>query len=256
MRLTTQGIVLRETNYKEADKILTVLTRDFGKRTVKARGCRRKTSKLTAASQLLVYSEMTLYERGEFTTLTEADPQQQFWGVRQDLDKLALASYFAEVTEAAAQEGEPCPEVLSLVLNCLYALDKLEKPLAQVKAVFELRLLCLMGYAPLLDACAVCGVPEPVSARLNLSQGVLHCAACRQEVGGGVAMPLSPGALAGARYIVGSDPKHLFSFSLGEEGLPQLGEATEAFLMTQQERGFRTLDYYKQVTRGLSAAGR
>ena len=105
MRLTTQGIVLRETNYKEADKILTVLTRDLGKRTVKARGCRRKNSKLTAASQLLVYSEMTLSERGEFTTLTEADPLEQFWSVRQDLEDLALASYFAEVTEATAQEG-------------------------------------------------------------------------------------------------------------------------------------------------------
>lgn len=86
MRLTTQGIVLRETNYKEADKILTVLTRDWGKRTVKARGCRRKNSKLTAASQLLVYSELTLSERGEFTTLTEADPLEQFWSVRQDLE--------------------------------------------------------------------------------------------------------------------------------------------------------------------------
>ena len=117
MRLTTQGIVLRETNYKEADKILTVLTRDLGKRTVKARGCRRKNSKLTAASQLLVYSEMTLSERGEFTTLTEADPLEQFWSVRQDLEDLALASYFAEVTEATAQEGEAAPELLSLLLN-------------------------------------------------------------------------------------------------------------------------------------------
>lgn len=128
MRLTTQGIVLRETNYKEADKILTVLTRDWGKRTVKARGCRRKNSKLTAASQLLVYSELTLSERGEFTTLTEADPLEQFWSVRQDLETLALASYFAEVAEASAQEGETCPELLSLLLNCLYALDTLKKP--------------------------------------------------------------------------------------------------------------------------------
>ncbi|MFQ7794246.1 MAG: DNA repair protein RecO [Evtepia gabavorous] len=127
MRLTTQGIVLRETNYKEADKILTVLTRDWGKRTVKARGCRRKNSKLTAASQLLVYSELTLSERGEFTTLTEADPLEQFWSVRQDLETLALASYFAEVAEASAQEGETCPELLSLLLNCLYALDTLKR---------------------------------------------------------------------------------------------------------------------------------
>ena len=200
MRLTTQGIVLRETNYKEADKILTVLTRDWGKRTVKARGCRRKNSKLTAASQLLVYSELTLSERGEFTTLTEADPLEQFWSVRQDLETLALASYFAEVAEASAQEGETCPELLS--------------------------------------------------------QGVLCCAACRGRLGGGVSMPLSPGALAAARYIVSGPPKKLFSFALAEESLRRLGQATEAFLMTQQERGFRTLDYYKQLERSLPEAGR
>ena len=256
MRLTTQGIVLRETNYKEADKILTVLTRDWGKRTVKARGCRRKNSKLTAASQLLVYSELTLSERGEFTTLTEADPLEQFWAVRQDLETLALASYFAEVAEASAQEGETCPELLSLLLNCLYALDTLKKPRALVKAVFELRLLCLTGYEPLLDACAVCGAPEPLRARLHLSQGVLCCAACRERLGGGVSMPLSPGALAAARYIVSGPPKKLFSFALAEESLRRLGQATEAFLMTQQERGFRTLDYYKQLERSLPEAGR
>ena len=256
MRLTTQGIVLRETNYKEADKILTVLTRDWGKRTVKARGCRRKNSKLTAASQLLVYSELTLSERGEFTTLTEADPLEQFWSVRQDLETLALASYFAEVAEASAQEGETCPELLSLLLNCLYALDTLKKPRALVKAVFELRLLCLTGYEPLLDACAVCGAPEPLRARLHLSQGVLCCAACQGRLGGGVSMPLSPGALAAARYIVSGPPKKLFSFALAEESLRRLGQATEAFLMTQQERGFRTLDYYKQLERSLPEAGR
>lgn len=48
--------------------------------------------------------------------------------MRQDLETLALASYFAEVAEASAQEGETCPELLSLLLNCLYALDTLKKP--------------------------------------------------------------------------------------------------------------------------------
>ena len=120
----------------------------------------------------------------------------------------------------------------------------------------EHRLLCLTGYEPLLDACAVCGAPEPLRARLHLSQGVLCCAACRGQLGGGVSMPLSPGALAAARYIVSGPPKKLFSFALAEESLRQLGQATEAFLMTQQERGFRTLDYYKQLERSLPEAGR
>ena len=249
MHVKTQGLVLRETNYKEADKILTVLTREGGKRTVKARGCRRKNSPLAASAQLLAWSDMTLFAYRDRLTLNEAEALELFWGVRADVEKLALASYFAEVTEATAQEGEAAPELLSLLLNSLYALDTLKKPRALVKAAFELKLLCLTGYAPMLEGCAVCGAQEPAGARLHLSQGVLHCARCRGQVGGGVSMPLSPGALAGARYIVGCSPKRLFSFALPEEDLRQLGQATEAFLMTQQERGFRTLDYYKRLPR-------
>ena len=56
-------------------------------------------------------------------------------------------------------------------------------------------------------------------------------------------------ALAAARYIVGGEAKKLFSFSLTPEACKQLDQVTEAFLMTQQERGFRTLDYYKQLRR-------
>ena len=60
--LVTRALVLREVNYKESDKILTILAQDQGKRTVKAQGCRRKNSALAAASQLLVFSDMTLYD--------------------------------------------------------------------------------------------------------------------------------------------------------------------------------------------------
>lgn len=252
MYLTTQGIVLRETNYKEADKILTVLTRDFGKRTVKARSCRRKNSKLTAASQLLVYSDMTLFERQEFFTLTEGSALEQFWGIRQDLNLLSLCSYFAEVLEAVAEEGTAQPELLSLLLNSMYALDTLKKPPDLVKTAFELRILCLIGYEPLVDACAVCGCAEPEEPRLNLSAGVLHCAACRDEVGEGISMPLTPSSVAALRHIVLGNPKRLFSFQADPEGLRLLGDAAEAFLQTQLERGFRTLDFYKRLLLGES----
>ena len=125
----------------------------------------------------------------------------------------------------------------------------MKKPRALVKAAFELKLLCLTGYAPMLEGCAVCGAQEPAGARLHLSQGVLHCARCR-GAGGGAGCPCPcPQGPGRARYIVGCSPKRLFSFALPEEDLRQLGQATEAFLMTQQERGFRTLDYYKRLPR-------
>ena len=221
MHISTQGLVLREVNYKESDKLLTVLTAEGGKRTVKARGCRRKGSPLAAAAQLLVYSDMTLFEYRDYFTLNEAESLQQFWRVRSDLERLSLASYFAEVMEAVAVEGRPDPPALSLILNSLYALDRLNRPLELVKAAFELKLMCLEGYEPLLDA-------------------------CRAEAGEGAAIPLEGGALAAMRHIVYGDPKRLFSFRLEGADLSCLSHVCQRFLTTQLDRGFRTLDFYQQ----------
>lgn len=248
MHLTTKGLVLREVSYKESDKILTVLTADEGKMTVSARGCRRKGSPLAAASQLLVWSELTLYEYQGRWALKEADTQRQFERVRADLDKLALASYFAEVAEALAEEGQPEPELLSLTLNSLHALDRMGLPLGQIKAAFEWKAMAIAGYEPMADGCAVCGREPPEDPRIHLGEGVVHCAPCRGEVGEGISMPLTPAALTALSHVVGGDPKRLFSFQLDDNSMRQLGEAAEAYLMTRLERGFRTLDFYKSLT--------
>lgn len=248
MHLTTKALVLREVNYKESDKILTLFTAEEGKLTVSARGCRKKGSPIAAASQLLVWSEFTLYEFKGRWVVREAGTERQFEGVRQDLDKLALASYFAEVTEALAEEGQREPALLALALNSLHALDTLEVAPRQVKAAFEWRAMALAGYEPMADACAVCGRETPEEPRIHLGEGVLHCATCRESVGEGISMPLSAAALAALRHVLYGDPKRLFSFRLDETSLRQLGDAAEAYVMTRLERGFRTLDFYKSLS--------
>lgn len=247
MHTTTKALVLRSVDYKESDKILTVLTREMGKVTVSARGCRKKGSPLAAGCQLLCWSEMVLYEYQGRWSVKEVSTERQFRGVRDDLDKLALACYFAEVTELLAVEDMPSPELLSLILNSLHALDQMDKPLPLVKAAFELKAMCLAGYEPLLDGCAVCGTEPPEDPRFHLKEGVLHCARCRGGVGDGISMPLNGQALSAMRHIAYGDPKRLFSFRAEGEGLTQLADLTEAYLHTQLERGFRTLDFYKQM---------
>ena len=174
----TSGLVLRQTVTKETDLILTVLTPDLGKIPVIARGARRKNSRLAAACQLLAYSELTVYQKGAWYMLDEASTIELFDGVRQDFENLALASFFAELTESVAEEGSPAPELLRLLLNALYALGVLHKEPLLVKTAFTLRLLALAGFEPLADGCAVCGAADPADARLDPVQGVLRCAAC------------------------------------------------------------------------------
>ena len=247
MHMVTQALVLREVNYKESDKILTVLTRDNGKMTLSARGCRKKGSAIAAASQLLVWSEMTLYEYQGRWAVKEANTDRDFSGMRTDLEKLALSCYFAEMAELLTVEDVPAPELLSLLLNSLHALDKMDKPAALVKAAFEWKAMCLAGYEPILEACAICG-EEPEQPRFNLTEGVLHCLPCREEVGEGISMPLTAAALSAMRHVAYGDPKRLFSFQLDEDSLRQMGDICEAYVLTQLERGFHTLDFYKRMT--------
>jgi DNA repair protein RecO (recombination protein O) len=118
-------------------------------------------------------------------------------------------------------------------------------PEAQVKAVFELRAACLSGYTPDLFGCHICGSQKPV--RFDLSAGQLECQDCRSAESGGIRMPVTASLLEAMRYICLCDPKKLFSFQIGADTLENLSTLTEAYLTTQLERGFSTLDFYKSL---------
>ena len=112
-----KGLVLRETDYKEADRILSVLTAEKGVITVKARGVRRKNSRLRSGCQILSYSELTLFEKNGFYSINEAEPLELFSDLRTDIELLALGSYFAQVLETVGEGDPSAPELLSLGLN-------------------------------------------------------------------------------------------------------------------------------------------
>ena len=217
--LTTRGLVLRTTEYKETDRILTVLSADHGLLTMKARGVRSNRSKLKGACQLLTYAEFTVGEAHGFSSITEATAIEMFPELRTDIVLLSLASYFAQLAEVLSQEDAASPALLPLILNALYALAKLKKPPQLVKAATELRLAALAGYLPELS--------------------------CRAS--DGVRMPLSAASLAAMRYIVSCPDKKLFSFALTGAAEKELCDAAESYLLTQLERSFYTLDFYKSL---------
>lgn len=240
------GIVLRETETKETDKILTLLTDKFGKISVIARGARRKGCKFAACAQSLVWSEWTLYQKKDWYYVHEGETMELFGALRRDLDAMALGFYFAELCEAVTAEGEPAGEILRHLLNGLYALGQLHKPPALVKPAFELKLMCLAGYEPLAEGCVVCGAEEPEAPVLDVVQGVLRCGKC----GGGTpgtAVALCPNSLAALRHILYGEPKRLYAFRLGGVPLERLSQAAERFTLCQLERGFKTLDFYQSL---------
>ena len=245
MYKTVRGLVLREVKYKESSKMLTLLT-DEGKMAAEARGALRKGSRIGAASQQLCYSEMTVFENRGRRLITEAAVLEEFTGVRERWEDFALSAYIAEVLEAVALEGTGDPAMLRLGLNTLFALSRQLYPSEHIKAVFELRMLCLAGFTPEVERCSHCGAVTIEHPRLSLLGGAVHCAHCPPPVPGRSAI-LCPASLAALRHVAHASEKKIFSFTLDESAARHFDAACENFTLTQLDRGFPTLDYWKSA---------
>ncbi len=244
MYIQTNGLVLRETEYRESSRIITVLTATHGKLTVSAKGAKRKGSKIAASTQLLAYSEMTLFAQRDRYILTEARSLELFRGLRESLEGLALGSYFAELLDTLSDEDVPDPELLPLGLNALYAVSENVRENALVKAAFELKLLCQTGFAPELAHCCVCG-GEPVDPVISLDGGTVRCRSCGVYSRNDRSVPKD--TLSAMRYVSAAAVNRFCSFSLKGEPLRHFADISEEYLLAQLGRRFYTLDFYHSL---------
>jgi len=246
MFVNTKALVLREVKYKEADRILTVLTEYGGKMTVKARSALRKSSKTASSTQQLCYSDMTLFFNKGKWSVNEASTIETFSGLQENFENYALGCYVAECVEAVAVEDQPDGALMQLALNTLFALSRKMYDSTLIKAAFEMRLMAIAGYTPDLSCCSVCGKSEPERPYLSLTNGRVCCSECR---GASFDAPIRLGAdsFNAIRYILSAPPKKLFSFSITKEGEKDLICAAENYLLRQTERRFSSLDYWKNI---------
>ena len=245
MYKTTNALILREVKYKEADRILTMLTQSDGKMGAKAPGALRKGSKFGAGTQALCYSELTLYEYKGKWSVKEATVLEEFQGLRLDIRNLALAFYFAECVETLAQEGVPDSEMLQLILNSLYALSvNLCDPI-KIKTAFEFRLMKIAGFEPNVQECSACGEELKGKVLFSPLSGSVYHEDCRPS--GQELVDLPGDGLQAMQYFLYADAKKLFSFPL--EGIPlkKLAHAAERYLIIQTEKNYSSLDYWKKV---------
>ncbi|MBQ7365503.1 MAG: DNA repair protein RecO [Clostridia bacterium] len=250
--IQAKAIVLKEVAYKETDKLLTLLSRELGKITVRCRGVRSLKSRRFAACQQYVYSDMTLSVKNGQYALEEAEPIESFFSLRERFEAIALANYFADVLLSVTVEGENDEGVLSLFLNCLYLLsEKRDVPYSKIKAVFELRLATLLGFMP--DT-AVCGDCEGKDCLIwfNIAGGNLLCDKCATsevpDVSERLLVPIDEGTLALVRYISEALDKRIFSFQCENGLLDSLSRFSEKYLLYHLGRSFDTLTFYHTIS--------
>lgn len=246
VQIKTEGLILRTQDYKESDKLLTILTKDAGVVTAYAGGASKLKNRFSCCASPLCYAEFVLFKNRDKCTVDSAEPKELFFGIREDLVSLSYASYFCELAMSCIPAEEPSEEILRLTLNTLSLLENKKRPPAQLKAIYELRLMSISGFRPDLVACSECGEYEKELFWFSPEEGRVCCGDCMPEAEPG-RLPLSKSAFFAARHIVYVPNEKLLSFTVGGEALRELSAAAEQYTICRMERTYKTLDFLKGI---------
>ena len=262
MKKTLDALILRERPSGESDKLLTLLTAEEGRITMIAKGARSSRSRLLSVCQLYNYVNLEYYEKNELRWGSAGSVNESFFKISEDLEGASLAAYLSEIAIEITGEGVPAPDVLRMLLNCLFCIREERKPRAQIKAVFELFAASVSGFSPDLSSCGECGGEPTGEPWLDVMNGRLICADCLSRRSGGsipleedeyrarnILLPLDAWSLSSMRYVLSAPISRAFAFGVSDrEGMERLCRAAEVYLLNHLERSFPTLDFYRSVT--------
>ncbi|MBQ8000643.1 MAG: DNA repair protein RecO [Ruminococcus sp.] len=247
MKIQTDGLIIKQQNIGEQDKLVTALTRDAGVVRAFVRGGKNIKNSKSSPTSLLCYSALSLYKSKDAYIIDDASVKEMFFALRNDVADLALAQYFCELAAYICPSEQRADSQLSLILNALFLLVSKKKPRDLVKACVELRLASLAGFMPDLIMCRECGLYEAEQMYFSLQTGAIECKDCFMSKPFPSAVCADAGVLMAMRHIVFSEDKKVFAFSLSEEGLDKLNYITESYICRVLEHDFGTLHFYKTM---------
>ena len=244
--ITLEGIVLKERTVGEQDKFIDVLTKEKGLIEISVKGARKINGKSGSSTQLFAYSRFCYDVRRDKPCLNSAEPIHIFYGLRNSLSALSLASYFADILRFTTVSLTDSGNVLRLFLNTLHFLEKGLRSEIMLKSVFELRLMSEIGFMPDIVCCRECGSFEPDEIYFSLKNCCFLCSECRDKSDSDF-YKLTISELTAIRHIVLADFDRLFNFRLSDESYARLGDFSELYIKSRIERNFNTLDFYKNL---------
>lgn len=241
-----KGVVIKEVQYKENDKIITLMTDELGKISCLAKGAKKTNSALLASCQLLVYSEFVLYKGTSFYHINQAEIIDTFYSIRTDYDKLEKAYEITKILNSLIYENQENDGVLSLYLNTLYVISKDMLDYKYVQSIFKLKLLTLLGYSPSIRICNECNRrmlenTQNIGYYYSFNTNSILCGTCYtklskenlDKIKRGWYIKVSQAAFYAMSYIIASSIKKVFSFKVESYALDEIVKITDRLYLEQ-----------------------
>ena len=243
----TEAVVLRRRDLGEADRILTLYTRDYGKVRAVVKGVRKPTSRKAGHVELCTRLDALIARGRDLDIVTQADLIDAYPALRDDLQHMTYALHFAELLDSFTEEGDANRAFYRLLIEGFQWLS-VTADLRRTARYYELSILELAGYRPQLFACSICG--EPLTARdqfYSHADGGVVCPGCGAS--NARARPLSLRALKVLRYMQTQPFDVVDQVRLSGKVQAEIERALHDTLTYHLERRLKSADFLKRLRR-------
>lgn len=247
--LKVDAVVLRHSDWGEADRLLTLYSREQGKLRAIAKGVRKIQSRKAGHLEPFTRATIMLAKGQDLWIVTQAEASNLFQPIREDLQKMGQAAYVVELLDRFTYEEGQNWQLYKLLTDTLERLSAVEDTFIPVR-YYEMRLLDLLGYRPLLFECAACG--EKITARDQYFSADLGGVLCPKCANRGQSMrQVSLEALRFLRHIQRSDYREASRADPPAAVRLEMEALQNYYLTYLLERGLKTPEFIRQISKPL-----
>lgn len=244
----THAVILRRRDFRDADRILTVFTPNYGKLELIAKGIRKTTSRKAGHLELFSHCTLMVAQARTWDIVTEVVGVESYPSIRTDLDKISQANYIGELIDCFSEsddENQPMWDLLILTLQELDEIDPAHNS-SLLQHWFEMSLLSLAGFQPQLFECVNCDAElEPVTNFISLAEGGVLCPNCGQ--GRRDLEAIEADVLKVLRFIQSRPWSAVRQVNIRPHILRQVDNLLYRYLLTILERQLKSVDFMRRL---------
>ncbi len=230
-----RGVVLKEVSVGERDKIITILAKDVGKISISCKGSRGSTSKTASGTTILTYADFNVFTKLKHLRLNNVSIIKSFYKISYDYESLVFASYFTEVIEKITFQNYENNDILYLLIYSLNALETKKNLPMLTCAIFNIKLVQILGFTPILDSCSFCGNTE-LSHMYFGEEGVV-CNYCNHN------FPIvKHDTIFCINYILNNSTTDIFNFNISSQNTLILYGLSLKYLKSHIDINIKSLD--------------
>ncbi len=242
--IKTKGLVIKEVSYGDSDKMLTLITEDYGKITVLARNAKKNGSRTSYGTQVLTYGEYVLFKGRTSFTMNSCDVLMNFYNLATDLTCFTHAAHMLDMAGDAAQDNAVSAQILNLLIYGLQALKKGRTPLL-VSSSFALKLMQITGYPPHVCSCASCNTCDIEQIFFSFKHNGFICENCSKNDTEAVFVDI--GTAKGIMYVLCAQKGGVFNFELSSELLNVFSNIAFRYISQHLDKNYKKLDILHEL---------